>query len=939
MVTGPEIGSVHDGFRFKGGDPSQESSWEQVEPIDVSSTYGAGARQLPNGTIERVGPRGGVTKIASAAGGGGQSSGLVGAEARSRYQMGIGPITESVRATAREEAKGGNPLNKDWGAVMLDGIGIDLPGDNDIRPLGWLAKLVGGQDYQNYTQALATYESSLMPIMSGSAVTASEAQRMIRADFPQLGDSEETIRRKASNRLRRLNAIYEGLGKESPFTEEQINNPASLAAAEEEAVNALGGAAPAAGESGPDEPVDISGMSADDLLKLQPGQRIRFPDGRVETLSGAPRIGAGGEQVAPGVYAEEVSPEQVVAERRDGNGALRRVDGAVRGAADMLTFGLADEISAGLNTVIPADRGSRAGWAKGFPDAYKHNLAVQRGVDEADSQDIPLSRGAGQLLGAVAAPGAMASGRWVAQAPNTLRMLPRASMVGAGYGAAYGAGSSEGGLMTRAEGARNGAMTGAIVGAGAPLLARGVSAMTTPLRPAVEWAGDALSRFTGNPMTRRDQAVRSLLRGVSPDDLEAQAGQFRAQGVEPTIADIGGSNVQGRVRVAATRQTPGRDRAEQFAAGRRQDVQEYTAGLGERVSPMQATPDELDTALQAFQRDASRAQFDPVRMDRISLDRDSVMALRGEQGRSAISEAARAFGSSVDEAERNVAAELNRLADAVIDTPDVQITVGAADLLSRYLQRAGGTDMNLRRVFGGAGRAIRNNARQQNEGYDSALRGYAQRASLSDAAEAGEAFIGNRGHARDYVNTVAAMTEPQRGIAAAAGRAGIERAAETPAGAQRVLDAMVNGRGQQQRMTALLGETGAADLQAGAQIGRRMMTTAHNVNPRAGSNTFLNASDGQAAGGIGNLMRGRPFSAAMDFIRSTGISDEMAENIVEMALDPNQTDEVLQILRTRFPEREARRIIERLTPMIGAQAGGAVAPQQPQIRMVERPAA
>ncbi|MDM8352903.1 hypothetical protein [Brevundimonas diminuta] len=807
---------------------------------------------------------------------------------------------------------------------MLDGIGIDLPGDNDIRPLGWLAKLVGGQDYQNYTQALATYESSLMPIMSGAAVTASEAQRMIRADFPQLGDSEETIRRKAGNRLRRLNAIYEGLGKEQPFSEEMIANPSLVAQAEEEVVNAISGAMPVVAQPGDDdpEPVDISGMSAEDLLKLQPGQRIRFPDGRVETLSGAPRVGADGEQVAPGVYAAPQTPEQAVEERRDMNGIARRVDGAVRGAADMMTFGLADEIAAVGDTLI--GRGS-----------YQQNIARQRGQDQADEQDIPLSRGVGQLGGAIAAPGAVAAGKFVANAPRLGYTMTRGSAVGAGYGAAYGAGSAEGGFGERAEGAGRGLMTGAVVGAVAPPLAQGVGAVAgavaRPFRPMVEGAGDLIARLRGNPVSPQEQAARHLGRGLSLDDVEAQVAQFRAQGVEPTFADAGGSNVQSRVRVAATRQTPGRERAEQFAAGRRQDVQEYTAGLGERVSPIQATPTELDEGLAAYQREASRSAFDAVRGERISLDPDSVMALRGEQGRSAIRDAARAFGSSVDPDERNIAAELNRLADAVIDEPNVQITVGAADLMSRYLQKAGGTDMNLRRVFGGAGRAIRQNARNQVGGYDEALKGYAQRAALSDAASAGEAFVGNRGHARDYVNAVQAMSEPQRAIAAAAGRAGVERAAETPAGAARFLDAAANARGQRQRAAALLGEEGAASLREGAVIGRRLMTTAQNVNPRAGSNTFLNASDGEAPSGLGNLARGRPFSAAIDFIRSTGISDEMAENVVEMALDPSQTDELIAILRTRFPEREAFRIVERLTPLLGMQAGGATAPQQPRL--------
>jgi hypothetical protein len=117
-----------------------------------------------------------------------------------------------------------------------------------------------------------------------------------------------------------------------------------------------------------------------------------------------------------------------------------------------------------------------------------------------------------------------------------------------------------------------------------------------------------------------------------------------------------------------------------------------------------------------------------------------------------------------------------------------------------------------------------------------------------------------------------------------------------------------------------------------------MVETAQNVNPRAGSNTFLNAADNeaglQAAGVVGNLARGNiggAMGGVFDMIRSAGFTDDMAERVVRLATDPNRTDEVLEILRTRFPEREAMRIVERLTPAIAGQSGGATAPQ---VRMV-----
>lgn len=633
--------------------------------------------------------------------------------------------------------------------------------------------------------------------------------------------------------------------------------------------------------------------------------------------------------MSDGVYVRpQNTPEAAVADRRDDNGIFRRIDAGVRGAADTITFGLSDEIAAAGDTLI--GRGS-----------YRENLDRQRAIDRADQQDVPVSRGAGQVAGAVAAPGAIASGKFVASAPKLRYAMTRGGAVGAGYGAAYGFGNAEGGLAERGQGAASGLMTGGVTGAALPPLARGVGMVASPItRPVGNFVGETLQRFRGSPMTGVDRAARDLTQGVSLADMEAQVANMRRFGAEPTIADAGGSVVQSRTRVAATRQTPGRQAAENFATGRRGEVQDFTQGLAQRVSPIEATPEQLDVALKAYQRDASRPAFDAVRGERVQLDPSSVMALRGEEGRSAIRQAARLFGSSVDEQERNVAAELNQLADTLLDQPNTEISVGAADLLSRYLGKAGGTDANAQRVFGAAGRAVRQNARDQVPAYGDALEGYAQRARLGDAVEIGDRFAGNKGHPADFVQAVEGMDPAQRQIAAAAGRAGLERAAGTGRGAPGVLDSIATDRNMQRKATALLGQEGADELRQGAGVGRQLMMTGHNVNPRAGSNTFLNSQDGEAqkAGNIvGNVLTGRfgeAIGGAIDLLKSRGMSDEQAETLISLATDPSRTDEVLSILRQRgFGQQESLRLVERMVPQISGAAGAAQAPQQPRIRM------
>lgn len=615
------------------------------------------------------------------------------------------------------------------------------------------------------------------------------------------------------------------------------------------------------------------------------------------------------------------------------NGGLLPVEQRGGGGAGQVLGGAAAFQRSATERFPFAERGLAAFAGLMSGQGYDRMRQAQGALRDYDRENNGFERNMGGIAGVASQiPLGANAGRWIAGGPNLAYQATRGTAIGVPTGAVFGASDAPDGQ--EAQGARSGAIVGGLTGGIAPPLARVVGGMTNALtRPIREGVGDIFQRLGGRAMTGEDRAVRTMMRGTNPDEMAARLDEGRRYGADLTAADVGGSNVQGRVRVAATRQTPGREVAQDFAAGRRSEVQDFAAGLGERVSPLAATPGQLDEALEGYQRSASAEAFGAVRGDRVTLNRDSIMALRSEEGRAAVRDAARLYASSTDEAERNVAAELNRLADLALDNPgNVEVTVGAADLMARHLAKAGGMDANRNRVFGSLGRTIRDDARTQNAGYDEALTGYAARARLGDAVETGERFLG-RGHTGDFVEAAGGMDDAQRGIARAAARASIERASETGGSAPGLLDKLATGRGQQARSVALLGPDDAADLQQGARVGRRMVDTGNNVNPRAGSNTFLNTEDGAARGAgsvVGNLFGGRPLQAiggVVDMIRSVGISDEQAEIIVRLATDPSRTEDVLQILRTRFPEQEARRIVSELTPVIAGQAGAASAPQ------------
>jgi len=59
-MPGPSIGQIVDGYRFKGGDPNSQSSWEAVPSGGAAP---AGTTRLPNGTLlSAPGPRGGAPR-------------------------------------------------------------------------------------------------------------------------------------------------------------------------------------------------------------------------------------------------------------------------------------------------------------------------------------------------------------------------------------------------------------------------------------------------------------------------------------------------------------------------------------------------------------------------------------------------------------------------------------------------------------------------------------------------------------------------------------------------------------------------------------------------------------------------------------------------------------------------------------------------------------
>jgi hypothetical protein len=146
------------------------------------------------------------------------------ASMRSRMDLGLAPMVQAQQDMATVEARG-NPFALDkWetanntAAKVMSDVGISIPSMGiDWRPLEGPAKKLGGRDFQQYQQAAKAFEAQLMPMMSGAAVTPSEAERQIKAALPEPGDDEQTLQAKARTRKMMLNGAAKARNMALPY--------------------------------------------------------------------------------------------------------------------------------------------------------------------------------------------------------------------------------------------------------------------------------------------------------------------------------------------------------------------------------------------------------------------------------------------------------------------------------------------------------------------------------------------------------------------------------------------------------------------------------------------------------------------------------------------------------------------------------------------------
>lgn len=408
------------------------------------------------------------------------------------------------------------------------------------------------------------------------------------------------------------------------------------------------------------------------------------------------------------------------------------------GFSDQLTAPLNDEIGAlaGFASQGAANLGRRLMGRDVEVSAMDRGRAVAevaREQQRAFAADHPLQAGIGGALGGFAfAPARAAS---VAGAINGFARpaVGQAYRQAAAIGGGYGAADAEGGVSNRLQGGALGAglsvATAGLIDGGLRLLPRSGGS----LQPNENRVAEALNReLRSNRMSSQD--ILSALNGAPEGALPLNLGNGALSGAAEVVAQSPGPGR--KVVMDALRQ-------QRATSGDRisRRVQEAFGGEGNYFST-------LDNQI-AARRQAANEVMSQIEGQTFSLTPDAATALRSGLAQTELRNAAQLGLASADPAVRNNAANLNRLADTLLDNPvAATLDLRNAQTISKALLDASSSAWNSGdgargQALGGLGRAVRENAADAVPQYRQWLKQYGDDSSQIEALELGRSVLRN----------------------------------------------------------------------------------------------------------------------------------------------------------------------------------------------------
>lgn len=451
------------------------------------------------------------------------------------------------------------------------------------------------------------------------------------------------------------------------------------------------------------------------------------------------------------------------------------------------------------------------------------------------------------------------------------------------------AGATVAGEMAQAAGLdEQGQAIAQMVGGGVGSVAANIG--TAPREPQ-DVADTALDKFRGKAKP-------------NVDAMRARAQEYRDVGIQPTLTDITDESGRGVVRAAASRMTPGREVAQNFGDRRALDLPDRIGGQARAVmSPDARSPMQIATELSDARGTAADKAFGAVRAEPVTIAPEDLDILKIPDVSQAVSDAMR---RERDPGARAALGQVLKFSTEGGQPPP--LTVGAVDRISRVLlskaQGLWSNDPDLATTLSKYGNALRDAAKKQSGGYEQALGDYAAQSRLIAGAGQGEDFL--KRNTDEFTANVSGMSSEEAALARATGRRAVERAAgESIGSAPGVARRIAEAPEQQARNQALLGEQDASRLQQGMRLEELAVRNARDIAPRTGAQTQSRIQDAaEVAGGVaktaGHFGRGEAIGGAIEgaklWLKSRGLSDAQAEELVRIATTPGRTDEAVNAL-------------------------------------------
>lgn len=597
-----------------------------------------------------------------------------------------------------------------------------------------------------------------------------------------------------------------------------------------------------------------------------------------------------------------------------------------------------DELAAGLNSAFTGN-------------SYRDNMRALEERAELLNEENWWSTQAGRVGGTLMAL-PVAVGSKILQGGNWLNTSLRMGAAGAPIGAANTYASNP--IDDRWNGVDIGAAIGGTVGAILPGATNVVGSLGRRIDQRLgisDWIRRNVMRHP--PGSSAEQAaieVMAARTNQNPAEMRARVQEMRDTGHDPALINAMDESGRGFVGAMARRPGPGRETAQQAYDARRLSMPERvdrnmaaaidrsaagapagTATAAELRRPITDVVDDLTEQRST----AIETAMGPIRNDPVPFTPRMVEILDTADGRRAIARAMRTV-TDPDTLENMkklpaVLKEINkldrRLPPAVRDklvgeiAKDANLTVDIADRLARkFNAMAGSGDKDASRALYQFAREIRDEAKGASTGYRTAMEDYAKTSQTLDAIKVGDDFLSTN-TADEFAARAAKLdgTPPAPGVPSdqqraqqAARRAVQQAAGENISAAPGVARRIAVSPEQSVRNNALFGPINAEALERSMAISERQLRDFAQVAPNTGSATAIRGADDEAAAGaltaMAQLKSGQYGQAALSLLRSIGVREQDAARIVEMAVDPARTDELINLLEQSYGRQTAQKL-------------------------------